>query len=82
MKIEEYTRLKSKIDALRQQKARAEGVLEQAVKKLVQELGVPESEVADRVADLEESLERQRRVVGQKLKEFVEKWSERLEEVG
>lgn len=82
MKIEEYARLKSRIDALRQQKARAEGALEQAVRKLEKELGVPEEEAADCIEEMRRQVAKQRHAVDQMLAEFERKWRERLEEVG
>lgn len=82
MKVEEYIGLKSKIDALRQQKSRAEGALEQAEKKLKAELGVSARYADRRIAELENKAEQSRRQVDQKLDAFAEKWGEKLEEVG
>jgi len=81
VRVEEYTRLKSKIDCLHKQKIRAEGALEQAEKRLSGELGVPAAEADDRIAALEERVERMRRRVDQRLEAFSKKWNEKLEEV-
>jgi len=79
VEVEEYVRLKSRIDALRQRKARAEGALEQAEKRLEEELGVPASEAGSRIVALEEKVKRLRRQIERRLEAFAEKWGEKLE---
>jgi len=83
MKVEEYKRLKDKIEALRQKKARAEGALEQAERRLLAELGV------ESVAEAEREVGRlgdESRVLTERLQkrldEFAERWGERLEKQG
>ena len=81
MKIEEYTRLKSKIEQLRQRRARAEGALEQAEKRLEEELGIPTSEADGRIAEMKKRTGELRRRVERRLEVFAEKWGQKLEEV-
>ena len=81
MKVEEYVRLKSSIDHLRRQKARAEGALEQAEKRLSKELGVSATEAGGHIVELEKRVERLRRRVEQRLAVFSEEWGEKLKEV-
>lgn len=81
MKVEEYVRLKSSIDHLRQRKARAEGALEQAEKRLSKELGVSATEAGGCIVELEKRVERLRRRVEQRLGAFSEEWGEKLEEM-
>lgn len=81
MEVEEYTRLKSSIGRLRQQKARAEGALAQTEKRLSEELGVSMVEAGGRIAELEKRAEGLRRLVELRLEAFSEKWGKRLEEV-
>ena len=81
MKIEDYLRQKSKIDALRQKKARAEGALEQTRQRLENHLGVPMREARGRILEMRRREEKLRSLVERQLREFSAEWSEKLEEV-
>jgi len=81
MKVEDYLQLKSSIEHLRQRKARAEGALEQAEKRLRRELGVSVEEAEEQIVELEEKVKRTRRQVERRLDEFDEKWGEKLGEI-
>jgi len=79
MEVEDYVRLKTKIDHLIQRKVRAEGALEQAENRLSKELGVSVAEASDRIIQLEKRAERLRCQVEQQLEDFSERWGEKLE---
>lgn len=81
MKVEDYVRLKTKIDHLIQRKARAEGALEQAEKRLSKELGVSVAEASNRIIQLEKRAEQLRYQVEQQLEDFSGKWGEKLEDI-
>jgi len=81
MKVEDYVRLKTKIDHLIQRKARAEGALEQAEKRLSKELGVSVAEANNRIIQLEKRAEQLRYQVEQQLEDFSGKWGEKLEDI-
>jgi len=79
MKVEEYKRLKDKIEALRQKKARAEGALEQAERRLLIELGVESVTEAEReVGRLEDESRVLAERLQKKLDDFVERWGGKL----
>ena len=81
MKVEEYKRLKDKIEALRQKKARAEGALEQAERRLLAELGVESvAEAEQAVGRLEDESRMLAERLQKRLDEFAEKWGEKLEQ--
>jgi len=81
MKVEEYTRLKAKIDHLRQRKNRAEGALEQSVKRLQEKTGAATVEEAETVfVELEEKAEQAKKRCEVALEAFIEEWGEKLEE--
>jgi len=81
MEIEDFRRLKVKIDSLRQRKTKAEGALEQAEQRLLSELGVGTVHDAEGVIErMEDELESLRRQIQNKLDEFAERWGEKLEE--
>ena len=79
MEIERYNELKSEVDRLRRDKARAEGALSQTMGQLEQKFGVKTIKQAERMAvKLRKEADSGKRKFGEALSEFEKKWSEKF----
>lgn len=81
MKMEEFTKLKAKIDHLRRRRDRAEGAVEQSVERMRREMGVSTVEEAGTVfAGLEKKADAAKKLYEGAFEAFMEEWGERLGE--
>jgi len=80
--VDEFTRLKGKVDKLKKKKERAEGALEQLLKRMCEVTGASTIEKGrELLSELEQKAKKAEVRYDRALESFVEEWGEKLEEV-